>query len=170
MRAGPRSSEDFVSVRKEEAGAEFNMAETSIRAGSVDCMREWFKRSQAKLNHWNKLWGWVEGLRGGKEDRGNRKEVSKREESERETSEKWRWSEAGRKKMKLSRMCWDRGWMFEAMAFKNSNKASWLLAALENGKSRLWVASPGASGARRGPVRPSSGAAFLCERELIYNG
>lgn len=58
MRAGPQSSEDFVSVRKKEAGAEFNMAETSICVGSVDCMREWFKKkSQAKLNHWKKLWG-----------------------------------------------------------------------------------------------------------------
>lgn len=46
MRAGPQSSEDFVSVRKKEAGAEFNMAETSICVGSVDCMREWFKKKK----------------------------------------------------------------------------------------------------------------------------
>lgn len=61
--------------------------------------------------------------------------------------------------------------MFEAIAFKNSNKASWLLAALENGKNGgfEWRASPGASGARRGPVRPSGGAAVYCEREVIYN-
>lgn len=39
MRAGPQHSQDFVSAQKKEGG-EFNMAETSICVGSVDCLYE----------------------------------------------------------------------------------------------------------------------------------
>lgn len=70
-------------------------------------------------------------------------------------------------KGKLSRTCWDRGWMFEAIAFKNSNKASWLLAALENGKggSEWRVQGPvERGGARRG--RAAGQPSFVSENSF----
>lgn len=89
--------------------------------------------------------GWAAGLSSG--DRLKWRIKARRENEGREVfwkrgaerpavSQKWRWTQAERK---LSPTRWDRGWMFEAIAFKNSNKASWLLAALENGKRSLWV-------------------------------
>lgn len=61
--------------------------------------------------------------------------------------------------------------MFEAMAFKNYNKASWLPAALENEKNEA------VSGESKGPVEhcgarrgQTVGAASFGAGELIYNG
>lgn len=52
--------------------------------------------------------------------------------------------------------------MFEAMAFKNSNKASWLPAALENEKNEAVSGGvQGASGALRGPAKPNSRGSLL---------